>query len=148
AGIDCCSDRDVSASGSGAKHVPVARLVEHQPHGGRHVDERRCRKSTAPGGFYQGSFGSFVAPTVGASASVTIAQFGNSPAPLGTWTLGIGPMADVVFNNSLNYQGTGGGLPIRDSGQFTQLDFLAGLKLTTSLTPDYNFSIFGGLGGA
>jgi hypothetical protein len=103
--------------------------------------------STAPGGFYKGAFDGFTAPYAGLFADVRIARFGSSSQPFGTWVLSIGPVVDVMHAR-LSYNGTGGGVPVSDSGRLTQLDYLGVLKLTTPLSPASNLSIFAGGGGA
>lgn len=103
--------------------------------------------STAPGGFYKGAFDDVMAPYAGLFADFRIARFGSSSQPFGTWVLSIGPVVDVR-HSSLSYNGTGGGVPVSDSGRLTQWDYLGVLKLTTPLTPASNLSIFAGGGGA
>src|SRR5262245_58783041 len=93
--------------------------------------------STAPGGFYKGAFDDVMAPYAGLFADFRIARFGSSSQPFGTWVLSIGPVVDVR-HSSLSYNGTGGGVPVSDSGRLTQWDTFGVLRLTTTVTHGSN----------
>jgi len=111
-------------------------------------DSNTSVNSTAPGAFYRGGLERSAGPFAGAFANFNVGKFGSSPVPFGTWYLGIGPMLDVTRFNDITFNGLAGGFPVRTSGDYTQADFLAALRLTTPLSADYSASIFGALGGA
>lgn len=98
--------------------------------------------------FYRGSMQSVTSPYVGVFADCSLATFGNTPGPFSSWVLSVLPTIDLMHSNTVPYSGLGGGFPVSSSGSMTQVDYLGLLKLTTVLTPEYRFSIFGGAGAS
>jgi hypothetical protein len=103
--------------------------------------------STAPGSFYQGGFGNFASPYASLFANVNFLKLGQSSAPFGSWVVSLGPMINVS-GGSLTFSGRAGGVPLQTSGHLTEVDYLAVLKLTTPLNPEYDLSLFGTAGFA
>jgi len=99
-------------------------------------------------GFYHGGFDRFSAFYGGAFVDIPVARTGSSGAPFQSWIWSLDPLVDYM-HHGVNYTGTGGGAPVTGiGGSLSQTDFLLLLKLTTSLTPSNNLSVFGGFGGS